>query len=200
MPEQLAPGATVELAPGEWRAVALAPGERLRVEALVAAQTVELIAHRRDDPRQRLSTTLTGLVEYAHQPHVGMPLWTQDHQPLLRVADQSHERHDMQLEACTPFVNCELGGHDVDYSCAANFAAALAELGLGPKWIPYPLGIFRAAGEVDGGFALLPGTAARGDFLEVAAETALTAVVSLCPLRGAPPGAPTIALTRKEAQ
>jgi uncharacterized protein YcgI (DUF1989 family) len=186
------------LGPGDWRAIPLQAGEGVRVAVLVAGQTVEVIAHRLSDPRERLSTTLTTLVEYVHQPYPGMPLWTQHHQPLIRVADQTHGRHDLQLEACTRYVNNELGGHDADFSCTENFVAALAELGLGPKWVPYPLGLFRQCGEVDGRFGLLPGTSAPGDVVELVADAPSTVVVSLCPLRGAALGVPTIELTSTE--
>jgi uncharacterized protein YcgI (DUF1989 family) len=188
------------LAPGDWRGVVLEPGGRLRVEALVAGQSVELIAHSLADPRERLATTLTTLVEYAHQTHVGMTLWTQSHEPLLRVLDQSHGRHDLQLEACTPFVNHEVCGNHAEVSCDESFRAALEQLGLGPKWVPYPLGIFRQCGTVDGRFQLLPASSAPGDFIEFVAEAAVTVVVSACPL-GAPrgeDGAATVSVSWKE--
>lgn len=172
----------------------LMPGRGLRVVALVSGQTVELIAHRRDDPRIRLSTTLTTLVEFVHEPQIGTTLWSQTHEPLLEIVGQSHNRHDLQLEACSAFVN-GLAGHPLGPSCADNFATALAELGLGPKWIPYPFGIFRRCGMTDDGFQMLAGSSVAGDYVELLALAPVTMVVSVCPLIGASSCEPTVELT-----
>jgi uncharacterized protein YcgI (DUF1989 family) len=67
-------------------------------------------------------------------------------------------------------------------SCWENFRDALATVDLPEKWIPYPLGIFRSCGIVDGRFQLLPATSSGGDFMDLVAESDISVVVSACPV------------------
>ena len=177
---------------GGYVSLALAKGNHLRVRALAHGQAAELIAHRREDPQDRLSTLLTGLAENVHRPRTGMRFWSQEYSPLLRLEAQTTDRHDLMLEACSPWLNAALGA--TEGSCWDNFRRVLAELGLSEKWIPYPLGLWRQAGEVDGRFMLLPATSEVGDQVVLAAEDDIIVVVSACPLSAphAPDGADTL--------
>jgi uncharacterized protein YcgI (DUF1989 family) len=168
------------LASGGFAALSLRGGERLYVRALADGQAAELIAHRREDPRDRLSTLLTGLAENAYRPRVGMRFWSQDYSPLFRLEAQTHDRHDLMLEACNPWLNVALGAAKA--SCWDNFRTALADLGLEEKWIPYPLGLWRQAGEMNGRFKLLPSSSRDGDEVVLQAEDDVVVIVSACPL------------------
>jgi uncharacterized protein YcgI (DUF1989 family) len=104
------------------------------------------------------------------------------------------------LEACNPWLNAALG--ETRESCWKNFREALAELGLGEKWIPYPLGLWRQAGEVDGRFTLLPAASVAGDEVTLVAEDSVVVVLSACPL-SAPRshhGAETLEVKREVAE
>jgi uncharacterized protein YcgI (DUF1989 family) len=183
-----------ELAPGEWHALALVAGSCVRIEALVDEQAVEVVAHAAEDPRERLSTLVTALAENVHEPVVGTRLWSQDYRSLLRVVEQTHSRHDLMLEACNPWLRSVLENEADGASCWANFREALGALGLGEKWIPYPFGVFRQAGERDGGFGLLAPSSRAGDQVTLEVERDLTLIASACPV-GAPDvrdGAPTV--------
>lgn len=177
-----------QLTPGEWQTYALPAGARVRIEALVGGQAVEVIAHAADDPRDRLSTLVTALAENVHEPAAGMTLWSQEYRPLLRVLEQTHSKHDLMLEACNPSLRSALGNRG-DGSCWQNFREAVSALGLSEKWIPYPFGVFRQAGEEGGAFALLPASSRARDHLILEAMCDLTLVASACPLSAPDVGA-----------
>lgn len=170
------------LAPGDWAAAELDRGERISVRALRAEQAAEVAIHRRPDPRERLSTLLTSLAEGTYTLYPGLPLHSQEYTELARVVSQTTDRHDLTLEACTPWLINELTGKPAERSCWSNFKQWADAAGIDEKWIPYPLGLFREAGEHEGRFQLRPGTSAAGDSVVLEASSACTVIVSACPL------------------
>ncbi|MDO8187662.1 DUF1989 domain-containing protein [Conexibacter sp. JD483] len=186
----------VKLAAGTMAVAALSPGDTLSVRALVAGQVAELVAHAAADPRERLSTLLTGLAEGAYTLREGMTLWSQEYSPLLRVEELSNEQHDLALEACTPWIARALGNEPVGTCCWSSFRAWLEQEGLPEKWVPYPVGIFKQAEERDGRYGLAPGSSAAGDFVRFSAASPCTVLVSACALTtGGEPGVPAIEVT-----
>ncbi|MBB4661403.1 DUF1989 domain-containing protein [Conexibacter arvalis] len=190
----------VTLTAGSAAAISLSPGDALSVRAIVAGQVAELVAHSAADPRERLSTLLTGLAEEAHTLREGMTLWSQEYRPLLRVEELTNDEHDLALEACTPWLGRALGAELVGDCCWTSFRAWLEGEGLPEKWVPYPVGIFKRADERDGRYGLRPGSSRPGDLVRFSAASACTVLVSACPLtRGAAdPAAPVIEVTWNE--
>lgn len=168
------------LAPGGSARLDVHPGQTFAIRALVGQQAVEVIAHDAADPMIRLSTLVTALAENVHQPQVGTRFWSQEYTPLFQVVEQTTGRHDMLLEACNPWLNAALYGATDDRSCWSNFRLALEAMGLGEKWIPYPLGLFREAGEIDGRYQLLPAVSQAGDAVLFVAETTIVVIASAC--------------------
>ncbi|MDO8211983.1 DUF1989 domain-containing protein [Conexibacter sp. CPCC 206217] len=186
----------VELAAGTMAVATLAPGDSLCVRALVAGQAAELVAHAAADPRERLSTLLTGLAEGAYTLREGMVLWSQEYRALLRVEELSNERHDLALEACNPWVSRALSATLAGDCCWTSFRAWLEREGLPEKWVPYPVGIFKQADERSGRYGLRAGSSSVGDFVRFSAASRCTVLVSACPLTaGGEPGAPAIEVT-----
>lgn len=177
---------STRLEPGRWSRLDLAPNESFVVRTLVDRQAVELVAHEAADPRIRLSTLLTALAENVHQPRAGTRFWSQEYTPLFQLTEQSIAQHDMFLEACNPALNAALTSSVRSGSCWENFRDGLEGLGLSEKWIPYPLGIFREASEIDGRFQLQQSPSSSGDSVRFIAENAIVLIASACPL-SAPP-------------
>jgi uncharacterized protein YcgI (DUF1989 family) len=184
------------LAPGACAALEIPRDGSIELVALAAGQAAEVAIHRTEDLRQRLSQLVTTLAEGIYQPRVGTRLWTQDYEPLMRVEAQTTDRHDLMLEACSPWLNKALFGDACTGSCWENFNGWASEAGLDEKWIPYPLGVFRQAGERDGRFELREASSAAGDSLTLRAEDDVTVVVSACPVSraAAPPDTHTLEL------
>lgn len=176
------------LAPGELAVAELAADARLRVAAAAPGQVAELVVHDADDPRHRLSTLLTSLAEEAYTLRPGMRLWSEEYRPLLRVEAVSTDAHDLMLEACTPWLNRELAPDYRGASCWEAYAGWLGERGLDPKWVPYPVGLFRRVGEHEGAFGLCEATSEPGDSVSFVSESPCVALVTACPL-GSRPGA-----------
>jgi uncharacterized protein len=182
------------LAPGDAAAFELDRDESVVLDALASGQAAEVAFHRTADLRQRLSTLVTTLAEGIYQPRVGTRLWTQDYEPLATVEAQTHGRHDLMLEACSPWLNHALGSETGERSCWENFRDWARAAHLHEKWIPYPLGAFRQAGERDGGFELLEASSSVGDSIALRADDDITVIVSACPLSRAAvaPGTPSL--------
>lgn len=168
------------LAPGELAAIDLTAGNRMRVTAAADGQDAEMVVHDAADPRHRLSTLVTGLAEEAYTLRPGLRLWTERYQPLLRVESLSSEEHDIVLEACTPWLNEALGHRCGGRSCWEGFREWLDGRGLPEKWVPYPVGIFRRTGELDGRYRMLASESRVGDYVEFSAEAPCVALVTSC--------------------
>lgn len=167
---------------GEWKAISLMSGTNLTIRALYPGQAVEFIALSSADPRERLSTTVTTLVEHVNTLRSGTRLLSQNCISLLTVVDLTNDVHDLMLEACNPALNRALYGAKDDTSCWKNFRDALQDIGLDEKWIPYPLGVFRQAGELNDRYQLLAASSRKGDYVRLLVEEDIIAIASACPV------------------
>lgn len=116
-------------------------------------------------------------------PRVGDTLVSNLRTPMLTlVEDTSPGVHDTLVPACDPARYEQLGapGHA---SCAANFAHALAALGLPPLTVvPSPFNLFmNVPWTADGGISFAAPTSRPGDHVRLRAERALVVVMSACP-------------------
>ena len=179
---------STSLIPGAWARIDLADRGSLRLQTVVHEQAIELVAHRAGDPAVRLSTLVTALAENVYQPRPDTRFWSQEYTPLFHLTSLTNDENDMMLEACNPDLNRSMFPGRTG-SCWANFREGLAGIGLGEKWIPYPLGVFRRAGESAGRFALLPAASRPGDEVSIVADAPIVVFASACPVSSPPEAA-----------
>jgi uncharacterized protein len=160
-------------------AVRVAAGHLLEVATPTGTQVVDFWALAGDE---QLSVAHTRASLLRLVPRVGDTLVSDLRAPLLTlVEDTSPGVHDTLVPACDPARYVQLGapGHA---SCAANFAAAVATLGMAPVPVPQPLNLFmNVPWAHDGVLQFAPPVARPGDRVRLRAERDLVAVMSACP-------------------
>jgi len=165
-------------------AVALAPGERLRIVNLSGGQVVDMWALTPGDPDERLSMEHTRASLARLVPRVGDQLYSSRRRALLTlVQDTSPGVHDTLIAACDPERYRQLGGNEDHASCADNFRRALAEHGLEIDRVPAPLNLFmNIPWQPDGALEFAPSPARAGDNVTFAAAIDVLVVLSACPM------------------
>jgi len=171
------------IAPGSGCALALAAGDRLRVEQIAGGQCVDLCAYARREPGLAFSASRTRALHGVH-PTRGDMLWSgAPETPLLEIVADTAPGHDLCFPACTPFEYEPLTGRDDHASCAAIQAATLAHAGLAPRLAPHdPLNLWLPS-EVgrDGALRSWPAACRRGDRVDLRALVDLVVVLCPCP-------------------
>jgi uncharacterized protein YcgI (DUF1989 family) len=171
------------LAARSGTALRLRQGERLRIVNTHGTQVVDFWAFVPDDPAEHLSMPHSRNAWYRLSPRIGDPLVSNRRQTMLTFAeDSSPGIHDTLIPCCDAARYAQLG-HPGHGSCADNFRAALAALGVaGPELAPPPLNLFMNVPiQANGTLGIAPPAAKPGDSVTLRAETDCIAVLSACP-------------------
>lgn len=170
------------VAPGSGCALALARGDRLRIEQTAGGQCADLRVFAGERPALQFSAARTRALHGVH-PTRGDVLWSgAPETPLLDITADSAPGHDLCFPACTPFEYAHLTGRRDHPSCEQIQSATLSRAGLAPASGQDPLNLWlRSAVEPDGRLRAWPATCRRGDHVDLVARLDLVAVVNPCP-------------------
>lgn len=171
---------------GAWR---MKTGQSVRITNPHGTQAVDTWALADDG-----ATTGNGTVDYSAMEHTrsvnssifmdaGLAVMGMDRRPLLTmIEDTSPGRHDTQLCPCNGPLYADLKQPPEHRSCAGNFHAALAELGITFPFTPASLNLFMRVDVGPGGEILrgLP-DAKPGDHVILRADRDIILVLSACP-------------------
>ena len=160
----------------------LGRGEVLRVIDPEGEQVSDLVAFRRDDPTEWLSSGRS--IDYNNTIYLttGHVLYSNKSQPMLTILEDRVGKHDFLLTPCSQEMFKLL--YDVDGyhpSCFGNLATNLAQYGIAGHQIPTSFNIFM---NVDvgptGSLTIGPPLSRAGDFMELRAEQDLVVGVTAC--------------------
>lgn len=170
------------IAPQSGTAFHLARGERLRIVDPLGEQVSDLIAFRRDDASDALSSGRS--LDYASTIYLttGHTLYSAASVPLLTIVADDVGRHDFLLTPCSidtfRIIYNHVGEHP---SCFSNLANALAPFGIAASAIPTSFNVFmNVTVAPDGTLAVLTPRSRAGDALELRAETDLLIGLTAC--------------------
>ncbi|MBA2451221.1 MAG: urea carboxylase-associated family protein [Chloroflexi bacterium] len=160
----------------------LGRGEVLRVIDPEGEQVSDLVAFRRDDPTEWLSSGRS--IDYNNTIYLttGHMLYSNNSQPMLTILEDRVGKHDFLLTPCSQemfrlLYNLE-GYHP---SCFGNLVTNLAQYGIAGHQIPTTFNIFM---NVDvgptGSLTIGPPLSRAGDFMELRAEQDLVVGVTAC--------------------
>jgi len=168
----------------EGVALALRARERLRIINLHGGQVVDMWAVAAADPSEHLSMEHTRVALTKLVPQVGADLYSCQRRALLTLAeDTSPGVHDTLIAACDRERYRQLGGEEDHANCAANYRRALGKLNVDVDLVPAPLNLFmNIPWQPDGRLEFRPSRARAGDFVTVAAVSAVIVVLSACPM------------------
>lgn len=132
-----------EIAPRSGVAFTLAKGQRLTVIDPQGEQVADLLAYRRDDIGEVISSGRT--LDYASRIYLttGDPLYSNRSNVMLRIVEDDVGRHDFLLTPCSKdMFRIIYGETDPHRGCFGNLAAALAPHGVTEDMIPTAFNCF----------------------------------------------------------
>jgi uncharacterized protein YcgI (DUF1989 family) len=172
-----------EIPPRSGVAFTLDRGRRLTVIDPQGEQVADLVAFRRDDIDEVISSGRT--LDYAGRLFLtaGDPLYSNRSTVLLRIVEDTVGRHDFLLTPCSADTFRILYDDPHPHrGCFGNLAEALAAFGIGPDRIPVAFNVFMNVA-VDGTTGTLrvdPPLSRAGDRVTFAAETDLIVGLTAC--------------------
>jgi hypothetical protein len=132
-----------EIAPRTGTAFTLDRGQRLTVIDPLGGQVADLLAFRRDDVREVISSGRT--LDYASRIYLttGDKLYSNRSEVLLEIVEDTVGRHDFLLTPCSKDTfRIIYGDTDPHGGCFGNLAAALAPYGVTEDMIPVAFNCF----------------------------------------------------------
>lgn len=172
-----------EIPPRSGAAFTLDRGQRLTVIDPRGEQVADLVAFRRDDLDEVISSGRT--IDYASRIFLttGDPIYSNRSNVLLRIVEDTVGRHDFLLTPCsTDTFRIIYGDEHPHRGCFGNLAAALAPYGIEPDRIPVAFNVFMHV-TVDGQsgeIAVRPPLSRAGDRVSFVAETDLVVGLTAC--------------------
>lgn len=172
-----------EIPPRSGAAFTLDRGQRLTVIDPQGEQVADLVAFRRDDLDEVISSGRT--IDYASRIFLttGDPIYSNRSNVLLRIVEDTVGRHDFLLTPCSADTFRIIYGDEHPHrGCFGNLAEALAPYGIEPDRIPVAFNVFMHV-TVDGQsgeIAVRPPLSRAGDRVSFVAETDLVVGLTAC--------------------
>lgn len=171
------------IAPRSGVAFEMAKGALLTVTDPTGEQVADLLAYRRDDVREVISSGRT--FDYANRIYLttGDKLYSNRSNVLLEIVEDDVGRHDFLLTPCSKDTfRIIYGDTDPHRGCFGNLAAALAPWGIEPDAIPIAFNCFMNVpvdGET-GAFRVDPPLSKAGDRIVFRAAEDLIIGLTAC--------------------
>ena len=175
--------AEYRIAPGTAIAYPITQGQYLQIIDVAGSQCSDFLAFASDDYSEAIDSTVTRTLNGTASPQAGLhsKYFSPSMQPLVEVIQDTCDRHDSFLLACTPRYYEDVGypGHP---SCSDNFNQVLAPYGMAPK-PGWPAINFFFNTQVDGhGEVISEESWSRpGDYVLLKAHQDLLCASSACP-------------------
>lgn len=173
----------VEIPPRSGAAFTLNRGQRLKVIDPQGEQVSDLLAFRRDDIREVISSGRT--LDYASRIYLttGDPIYSNRSNVMLRIIEDTVGRHDFLLTPCSKDTfRIIYGDQDPHQGCFGNLAEALHPFGIEPDDIPVAFNVFMNV-PIDGRtgtFTVEPPLSKAGDHVVFEAEMDLIIGMTAC--------------------
>ncbi len=161
----------------------LACGQRLKVIDPQGEQVADLLAYRRDDIGEVLSSGRS--IDYAASIYLstGALLYSNRSNPMLEIVEDTVGRHDFLLTPCSAeMFRIIYGDAQPHRGCFGNLAAALEPYGVAADQIPTAFNIFMnvAVDAGTGAVSVLPPLSRAGDYIVFEARQDLVIGLTAC--------------------
>jgi uncharacterized protein YcgI (DUF1989 family) len=181
---------------GHGLSVEILKGQTLVITDLEGEQIAALVAFSKNDFRKYMSVSHTRSTYDKYYLEIGDNFYTAEHEPMIRIVEDSCGVHDMTFPSCNQYAYDKMGIAD-HRSCQSNFAESLAMYGIEEWMLPDPVHFFQNSPNMQ----MLPNHSKQGDSVELRFLMDAIVAVSACPfdLNGINGGKPTsIQLTIEE--
>jgi uncharacterized protein len=166
-----------------WSRV-LTKGQTLRIIDSKGQQAVDALLYCATDPSERYSAQDTLRVRGSAYVELGTCLISNNGRVMARITADSCGRHDTSAGCCSCESNAVRFGEATKYqhACRENFIFELSRHGLTKRDIVSNLNFFMNVPiDPSGNFAVVDGTSAPGNHVDVTAEMNVLVVLSNCP-------------------
>ena len=184
------PGRTVMdqiLPPKYYLGVELRAGQTLRIVDVEGKQVPDLVCFNLTNPRERLSTNNSRLVQKRWLLTTGHALYSDEGNVMLRITADTVGIHHASAGCCNEFANFLRYGVHGTRNCLDNLTLAAAPLGLTTKDIPGAFCPFMKVIQYpDGRYEIQEPDSRAGDYLDLTAEMDVFVSISNCPQENNP--------------
>jgi uncharacterized protein YcgI (DUF1989 family) len=173
--------------PKEYLGVELRTGQTLRIVDVEGKQVPDLVAFNLHDPRERMSTNNSRLVQKKWLLTTGDALYSDEGNVLLRITDDTVGIHHASAGCCNEPANFLRYGIHGTRNCLDNLTMAAAPLGVDKKLIPGAFCPFMKVIQYpDGRYEIEEPDSRAGDYLDLTAEMDVFVAISNCPQENNP--------------
>lgn len=172
-----------EISPRSGVAFKLNKGQQLKIIDPKGEQVADLVAYRRDDVGEAISSGRS--LDYSSKIYLskGDPLYSNRSNVMLEIVEDTVGRHDFLLTPCSADTFRIIYGHEHPHrGCFGNLAEALAPYGITPDQIPTAFNVFMNV-PIDAATGVLrvePPLSKAGDYLSVEAKMDLIIGLTAC--------------------
>jgi uncharacterized protein len=176
------PRRSTQVRPGEPTVFTLPEGQFLQINDVSGKQVATLVAFNQYDIKERLSTSHTRAANNSLMLVQGMSLFSNRHNPMLVLLEDTCGRHDILYPACDSRVYLDDYGIDQHDSCRDGLHEALAKFGVDYDDMPDPVNWFMNVGlRARGRFEIREPISERNDHILLRATMDLIVGVIACP-------------------
>ncbi len=170
------------IAPAGRIGLELKRGQVLRIVDVEGKQVPDLVCFNLADPRERLSTNNSRLIQKRWLLTTGHALYSDEGNPMLTIVDDTVGVHHASAGCCNEPANRLRYGVEGEPNCLDNLAAAVEPIGLTKKDIPGAFCPFmKVIQHPDGAYEIQEPDSRAGDYLDLRAEMDLWVAISNCP-------------------
>lgn len=168
--------------PKEYLGLELRAGQTLRIVDVEGKQVPDLVCFNLANPRERLSTNNSRLIQKHWLLTTGHALYSDEGNVMLRITDDTVGIHHASAGCCNEFANFLRYGERGTRNCLDNMTLAAAPLGLTTKDIPGAFCPFmKVIQHPDGSYEIQEPDSRAGDHIDLRAEMDLFVAISNCP-------------------
>ena len=176
------PRAMQSIAARRGAAFEVREGERIQIIDLEGKQTAVLVAFKKDDHSEWVSTTHTSEGLGSIMLRLNGHIVSNRRNWMLRLEEDTVGRHDLLAPACDGRRYLDYYGLVDHPNCKDNLTTALAEFGVPYDALPDPINLFMNVGILgDGAVDVRTPLSEAGDFVVLRALTDLVVAISACP-------------------
>jgi uncharacterized protein len=168
--------------PKEYLGLELKRGQTLRIVDVEGKQVPDLVCFNLANPKERLSTNNSRLVQKRWLLTTGHALYSDEGNQMLTITDDTVGIHHASAGCCNEPANFLRYGERGTRNCLDNLAAASSPLGFTVKDIPGAFCPFmKVIQHEDGRYEIQEPDSRAGDYLDMRAEMDLFVAISNCP-------------------
>jgi uncharacterized protein len=168
--------------PKEYLGLELKGGQTLRIVDVEGKQVPDLVCFNLANPKERLSTNNSRLVQKRWLLTTGHALYSDEGNQMLTITDDTVGIHHASAGCCNEPANFLRYGERGTRNCLDNLAAASSPLGFTVKDIPGAFCPFmKVIQHEDGRYEIQEPDSRAGDYLDMRAEMDLFVAISNCP-------------------